>query len=208
VTDWTTGGYNFVMDAATAITGVDDQYHPDNMALWTTGNGGLDTITASPDGGNFLVLDGDWYAAPVSQTINGLVPGGTYFVSFYWGAAEQNALNGYYDGATTQSLTVSLGSESQSTTPYNLASHAFSGWMAQTDTFTANSDSETLSFLADGSPSNPPFLLLDGVSIRHPDVSMNLPEGGQISMYLVLAVAACFGAIFVARRKRLGTSVK
>jgi len=47
----------------------------------------------------------------------------------------------------------------------------FSGWMQETMTFIPTSTSETLSFLAIGTPSGqPPFALLDGVSLS------NVPE--------------------------------
>jgi hypothetical protein len=198
-TDWTTSGYNFVMDASNAITGVPSQYG--TFAVWGTGNGGNDSITASPNGGNFVALDGDFNTAAITQTLTGLTPGDWYSVSFDWGASQQNAFNGYYDGPTMQSLTVGFGSETQTTTPYDLGDHDFSGWMAQTDSFKATSSTEVLSFLANGSPMEPPFVLLDGISVH-------VSEGGASSMYLLMAAAVCFGAYFVSKRKRLDRSAK
>ena len=195
VTNWTTGGYNFVMDATNAQSGVTSQYGLNDVALWTSLNGGTGTFAASPDGGNFVALDGDWLTGAISQSVTGLTPG-NYAVSFYWAASQQA---GFY-GPTQQSLTVSLGSQSQTTSTYYLSSQGFSGWMAQTDTFTASSSSEVLSFLANGNVQVPPFVLLDGVSITR------VPEGGAATIYLLLGGAVCFGSMFLIQRKKLGAS--
>jgi hypothetical protein len=181
-TDWTneyttgtTYGYNFVFDAAAATTGVTGD--AGSVELWDTGNGGVDAITASPDGGNFIADDGAYDAAPIEQTITGLTVGDEYSVSFYWAAAQQESFN----GATTEQWQVTLGSDEQSTEVYDLASHAFSGWMTQTFTYTASATSELLSFAAVGtptSPSEPPFVLLDGVSLYES------PEPGTLTLFL------------------------
>jgi hypothetical protein len=176
----TTLGYNFVFNsvsAATGTTGVDG-----NVELWTTANGGLDTITASPDGGNFIADDGAYHSAPIQQTITGLTIGDSYTLSFYWAAAQQEG----FTGATTEQWQVSLGGVEQSTSVYDLASESFSGWMTQTFTYTANATSEVLSFLAAGtptSPSEPPFVLLDGVSLT--DNNNSVPEPGTMTLLLV-----------------------
>jgi hypothetical protein len=192
-TNWTTGGYSFVMNAANAATGVSSQYGSDDLALWTASNGGTGTIIASPDGGNFLALDGDYLTSAVSQNLTGLTVGDNYAISFYWAAAQQQS----FTGNVEESLTVSLGSQTQSTSTYDLTSKGFSGWMSQTDTFTATSSSEVLSFLAVGNVQVPPFVLLDGIS------ATQVPEGGASSIYLLLAGAVCFGILLVVQRKRL-----
>jgi hypothetical protein len=74
VTDWTTGGYNFVLNASTKFSGVTSQYGTDDVSFWTTGNGGTGTITANPNGGNFLALDGDYNVGTISQPITALTP--------------------------------------------------------------------------------------------------------------------------------------
>lgn len=207
-TDWsvspvTPGGdtYIFLFNAGTAdTTGANGEYG--GLTLWGPGDGSNNGLpAASPDGGNFVAMDGDFQNSYLTQTINGLTPGDQYAISFYWAASQQS---GFY-GDTIQSLTVSLGSESQTTTAYDLPSQGFSGWMAQTDTFTASSGSEALSFLANGNLPVPPFVLLDGVSGTQ--VS-SVPEGGATSMYLLLAAALSFGALFIVQRKRLGAKAE
>jgi PEP-CTERM motif len=119
---------------------------------------------ASPDGGNFVAIDGDPnFAVPLTQTVTGLTPGERYSISFYQAAAQQKG----FDGATTERWSVSLGSgPAQLTTLMLNANHGAVGWMQQTLTFTAANASELLKFVAVGTPNGlPPFVLLDGVSI-------------------------------------------
>jgi hypothetical protein len=60
--------------------------------LITPGTGGTffhSTPGNSPDGGNFIAEDGDPnFSGPITQTINGLVVGQDYKVSFYQAAAH------------------------------------------------------------------------------------------------------------------------
>jgi hypothetical protein len=160
-TDWSTTGYNFLFASGTGdTTGANGQYG--GLSLWGPNNGSANGLPASsPDGGNYVAMDADFQVGAISQTITGLTAGDTYAVGFWWAASQQLG----FDGATVQYLTVSLGGESETTSIYNLPNHAFSGWMYQTDVFTADSTSDTLSFLAGGSPQVPPFTLLDGVSM-------------------------------------------
>ena len=45
-------------------------------------------LGASPDGGNFVAIDGDPnFAVPLTQTVTGLTPGERYSISFYQAAA-------------------------------------------------------------------------------------------------------------------------
>lgn len=119
---------------------------------------------ASPDGGNFVAIDGlTDFSTPLTQTINGLVAGMQYTVSFYQAAAQQRG----FDGATTERWRVQFGSQSQLSTLMNNANHGAVPWMGQSMTFTATSSSQLLSFIAVGTPSGlPPFVLLDGVSVE------------------------------------------
>jgi hypothetical protein len=54
--------------------------------------------------------------------------------------------------------------------------------MQQTETFTATSSSEVLSFLAVGNVPVPPFLLLDGVTMN--DSTPPVPEPGTLPLLL------------------------
>jgi hypothetical protein len=132
------------------------------LGLWGPGNGVNNGLPAtSPAGGYYVAMDGDFQTSALTQTINGLTPGDKYKVSFYWAASQQE---GFY-GDTNQSITVSLGSQSFTTPTVTNPSQGFSGWYQQSFTYTANSASETLAFLANGNLPVPPFALLDGVSL-------------------------------------------
>jgi hypothetical protein len=173
-------------------------YYGSGLSLWGTGNGGVSTITASPDGGNFIGADGAYEVGAISQTITGLTAGHQYAVSFYMAAAQQYS----YNGATTDYWTVGLGNTaltsntqagSQSTSIMDLASHDFSGWQYETMTFTATGTSDVLSFLATGTPSGvPPFALLDGVSMTA------VPEPASVA----ILATGMIGLGVVARRRR------
>lgn len=161
-TGWTSSGYNFIFASGTAdTTGSSGQYG--NVTLWGPNNGSINGLPAtSPDGGNFVAGDGAFQVGAIQQMINGLIPGDTYEVGFWWAGAQQSNRT----GATTEQWQVSLGSQTQSTPVVQNASHGFTGWVYQVFDYTATSASETLSFLAVGTPSGvPPFALLDGVSL-------------------------------------------
>lgn len=190
-TGWTvpSGGYSFLFASGTAdTTGSSGQYG--SLTLYGPGNGANNGLPASsPDGGNYVAEDGAFRVQPIQQTINGLVVGAQYAVSFYWGGAQQNG----FTGPTTENFDVSLGNQTFSTPTLNNASHGFTGWQQQTFTYTATSTSEVLSFLANGTPQGqPPFSVLDGVSLQA------VPEPATWAMML-LGVGG-MGA--VARRRR------
>jgi len=132
-------------------------------------NGGASSwngLTASGNG-NFAALDGNFNTAAITQTINGLTPNKQYTLSFNYAFGQQN---GFY-GDTQQNLTVSFGGSYSHTTPtITLPSTGFSGWQTFTDTVTADSTSDVLSFLANGATVGgggqvPPFALVSDVSL-------------------------------------------
>jgi hypothetical protein len=131
--------------------------------LWTL------PANADPDGGAFLVLDGDVKAnGVVTQMINGLTVGKIYTLSFDWAAAQFRSRV----GATTEKFQVSFGGDTFTTAVENNASKGATNWSTVTHTFKATSTSELLSFLSVGTPLGlPPVALLDGVSL-----STNVPE--------------------------------
>lgn len=144
----------------------------------------------SPDGGNFVGIDGDSnFATPLTQLITGLVIGMQYDVTFYQASGQQNGFN----GDTTERWQVTLGTESQLSTLMTTPNHSSVGWMSQTLTFTATAVNETLSFLAVGTPNGlPPFVLLDGVSMTE-----STPEPVSYAL-----VGLGLAGILVARRRK------
>lgn len=195
LTDWTSKGYNFVLNGNTIDKTGDSSIA---LSLWGpnsyNGNGPKNGLGVSPTGGNVLAADWDYFAGPVSQQISGLVAGQAYTLSFSYGAAQQigfvgdNAIN-YWE--------VSLGGDKQQTASLANVSKGFTGWQQTNMTFTATGSSELLSFMAKGGPSGaPPFMLLDGVSL----VSA-VPEPSTWGM--LLGGMGLLG--FMARRRKAAT---
>ncbi len=142
----------------------------------------------SPDGGNFVLIDGD-RSIPVSttlyQTLNGLIVGAFYDVTFYQASAQ------FLDrtGATTEQWDVSLGGDitipptfdgnivggvHQLSDLMTTPSQGFHPWEPQTLRFKVTElgkndgdiTSQVLGFFSVGTPGGqPPIVLLDGVSV-------------------------------------------
>jgi hypothetical protein len=187
---WTTTGYNFLFTPGSAdTTGATGAYG--NLQLWGPNNGSANGLTpTSPDGGDFIALDGDYETEPLTQTLTGLTVGKHYTVDFDYGFAQQQ---GFY-GDTMQNLTVGFGANPTYTTPtYALSSQGFSGWFNKSLTFVADNTTDTLSFLAYGDKPVPPFALLADVTIADPT-----PE--PVSWALMIVGVAGIG--LVARRRR------
>lgn len=191
-TGWTntstsgTLGYNFLFTSGTqAVTGVPG--NGGNLPLWSGSVGGPDNITVDPipGGGSFLGNDGAYQTSAVQTTVSGLTVGKTYTLTFDWAAAQQHG----YNGITTDYWAVTFGSQTFDTSTITLPSNGFSGWQSDTMTFIPTSASQTLSFLAYGTPSGePPFALLT-------DVSMIVPEPSSVvAMFIgMLGLAAMVG---------------
>jgi len=178
---WTTNGYNFLFPSSGGTV----NGSAGSLSLWSGANG----LGPSPAGGNYIAADGAFEVGAISQTINGLTAGTNYTVGFYWAGAQQSG----FDGTTTEQWLVSLGAQTLSTNIVTDASHGFTGWQQTFLTFTATGSSETLSFLASGTPNGePPFSLLDGVTMTQ------VPE--PASMTLLGAGLAGLG--FFRRRKQ------
>ena len=143
------------------------------MPLWGVNDGGVSTLTASPAGGNFVGMDGAYQQGSLSQTLTSLTVGAQYYVSFGWAGAQQFNCN----GITTEQFAVGFAPGStglvgnatcmtadvKCTGVVTDQNHAFTGWNFGGFTFTASSATETLSFLAIGTPAGePPFSLLSG----------------------------------------------
>ncbi len=157
VTGWTSGGYNWVdHDANSGDSGT-------SMPLWTQANNGNNTWngTTLSGTGNFAAMDGDYFTGPISQTINGLIVGKQYTLTFNYAFGQQTG----FDGATVQSLDAAIGGTTWNSGDVDLPNHGFSGWATESLDFIATDKSETLSFLAHGNLPVPPFALVSDVVI-------------------------------------------
>jgi hypothetical protein len=61
----------------------------------------------SPDGGNFVLSDGDYHNSPILQTITGLILGDSYQLSFYQALAQDTEPNVTVPGAVSGQWQVS-----------------------------------------------------------------------------------------------------
>ncbi len=120
----------------------------------------------SPDGGNFIASDGNFFNHSISQLITGLTPSASYQLTFYQALAQDvepgitvpGPVSGHWDvtfGSTTLSSAAMAG---------NGATSTFAPWSLQTMTFIASNSSELLSFLSVGA-GDPPIVMLDGVEL-------------------------------------------
>jgi hypothetical protein len=230
INDWTAQGFVMLFKPQTGTT---SGTSADNTGAYTQfqaswrlygpgnfGSGGNDIVnnglTLSPNGGNFVVLDGDATISSsqqsqgqISQTIQHLDPGLTYGVSFFWAAAQQ--FN--HPGETMEQLRVSFCAPGQSAGPgVSIGTQvsfepegrqgcseftqvvtnphaAFHPWTEETFDFKASSSTEVLSFLALGHPEGgPPLVLVDGVSMAPvPEPSTWLLLG--IGLALIVGIA-------------------
>jgi hypothetical protein len=169
--------------------------------LWGPNNPSPNSLNGlpatSPAGGNFLALDSDpSFASPISQSISGLTPGVKYDLGFWTAGAQfRDGTGGAFNGATVGRLDVSLDGDHQLSPLTSIGSHGFSGWQHIDMIFTANSPTETLTFLATGgSPGLPPAALLDGVTLN----PVGVPEPSS----LLLTVLGLLGLGIVYLRQR------
>jgi hypothetical protein len=128
----------------------------------------------SPAGGNYFLMDGDTnFESALTQQLNNLVIGGQYRLSFYQASGQEDCLvddgsncDPAGGGNLTQRWQVKFGSATQNSTLMTTAPHGSVGWNSQVLTFTATAATQTLSFLAVGTPNGaPPLVFLDGVTL-------------------------------------------
>ncbi len=208
---WNTGGYNFVflpgtLDGSASKGTPSETGGSTGLYMWGTNNGGNSVVPTNfpgaPDANgtlpNCIASDGAYETGAITQQINGLVLGAIYQVNFSWAAGQQSS----FSGDTKEAWQVQLGTSPALSTPtFALSSHNFSGWMTGVTStggnfnFTANATSETLSFLAVGSPNGePPFSLLANVSLNA------VPEPTGWAWFT--GGGAALTALAVARRRR------
>lgn len=198
------GTYGFLMDPTTHdTTGSYSPRFSNSFSLWGPGNGSSNGLTGSPTGGLYIALDSDpnYHGNGVSQTVSGLTVGQQYRVEFDWAAAQQSG----FSGNTFDEVQVTFGGVTQTTATINLTNHGFSGWRHETFDFTANSATDTLTFLANGGPGGlPPFVLLDGVSLNEPTTASTPAPATALGL---LAGLGCLGGVGVRRRFRATPAV-
>ncbi|WP_367847991.1 PEP-CTERM sorting domain-containing protein [Rhodoferax sp. WC2427] len=189
--NWTSNGYNFLFTPGTATTTGSESARGGFVKLWGPAVGSNNGFRDSPSGGNWIAADGAFEVSPIQQTINNLVIGQTYQLSFDWAAAQQST----YTGPTTEGWIVSLGNQSFATAMLDNPTMGFQDWRQQIFSFTATSTSEVLSFLATGTPmGNPPFSLLDNVQLNA------VPEPDSLALMF-----AGLGVLAVSSRRRRNT---
>ena len=180
------GSFNILFDSATATTvDADTRYTAGEPQRLSAEN----YAGPSPDGGNFVALDGDTgFNGYLTQTISGLTVGKAYKLSFYWAGTQLSNRS----GDTTERLEVGFGPDSFTTATIGGPTHYFAGWFGVDHTFVASSTSQVLSFLSIGTPNGlPPVALLDGVSLSA------VPEASTWAMLI-----AGFGLVGAAARRR------
>lgn len=188
LTGWDTTGYNFIETPGSATTtGSLGPYG--SLLLYGPGNGVSNGFVDAPSGHNFIAADAGLHlsdgtgTAPITQIVNNLTAGLQYRVTFDWASAQQSGFN----GATTENWSVSLGStgiagvDETYSTPYDMnVNHGFTGWHTATFLFTATGSTQTLAFLANGTPEGqPPFSLLADPTLQA------VPEPATWAMMLV-----------------------
>ncbi len=156
-------------------------YNVDGPPWWVEVPG----VLKYPDGVNLSL--------PVVQQVSGLEIGEEYELTFYWAAAQQYG----YEGDTWEFLHVSFGEDvnalfAQNSEENKMPEGGFQPWRQETIRFTASSTSQALSFLAGGGPNGqPPFVFLDGVSMKA------VPEPGTF-----VAMGTGLVGLLLARRLR------
>lgn len=217
LSDWTNTalpsgapGFNFVVDDTADSTGFASVNTPTahtNIFVWGPGRGVDNGFQTSTNGGYFLGSDASYNTSAVTQSISNLVAGHTYAIKFEWAQAQFTDNS----AATTSGWNVSLGNQTVSTGTPILAGKDFSGWNDFASIFTATAATETLSFLATGSPAGgPPFALVDGVSLTDtalgiPPPNTNTPTISAVpesSTYVMLLCGLGFLGMMISRQRR------
>ena len=204
VTGWTNqnapggySGYTYVLNASTATT--TGSPGESQLKLWPGVNG--QTLTNSPTGGNFIGADGGYHIGTLTQTLTNLIVGQTYALTFNFAGAQEYG----YNGASTDAWKFKFGTQGswQQTASLNNVEHGFTGWQAQSYNFVATSTSDTINFMALGTPAGqPPFSLLDSVSLIGAWEN-GVPTAPEPGTWLMMLIG--FGIVGFSLRRRQPT---
>jgi hypothetical protein len=156
----------------------------DSGAIPKTFPGACTTVTTGC--GNYLALDGSsGNNMAIYQAITGIIPNATYELQFYVAAGQQSS----FTAATTEDWAVYFGTSEQTTTTINnpASPNDFTPWSLVTMLFTAQTASQDLEFLAQGSASDPPIdFLADIVLTQTPEPSaFALMGAGMLTLLAV-----------------------
>lgn len=187
-------GYDFIVNANLSTSGFWDNVAGHISTFYSTPG-------ASPDGGNAFMSDGTYQTQPLYQAVAGLNIGDTYTLKFFQASMQQTG----FTGASQQAWMVGLGNGTaasgytiQTSAVMNNPSQGSTGWVSQTMSFVANATNETLVFFATANQgAQPPFLLLDGVSLTDAGPAAAVAEPATIA----LLGAGIFGMIAIRRRR-------
>lgn len=171
LTDYS-AGYNFVMNTSQPSTS--------GVSLYSS-------VKASADGGNFFASDPAYGPGLLYQTVNGLVVGDLYTLTFSYALGQQQNFQGANTDYWKFGLGTTLADLNQQTSALTIGQGGFSGWYSMSTTFTATAATEMLGFLAaTGTAGAPPFMLLDGVSLNAvtKSTASAVPEPASLSLLL------------------------
>jgi hypothetical protein len=194
VIDWTAGGtFDLIVYPG---EGDDTTILHTGFALYGPANGYANGLTATgPSGGNYVALDGG-FPGDFSQTIAGLVTGKTYNLSFYFATAQEIDAS----GPTTETLTVSLGTQSFSTPTVTTPNAGFTPWTKESFSFVYNGSGDVLSFLATGAGA-PPYSLIN-------DPTLTTGTVPELSTWAMMGLGfALLGYASFRSRRRKATAV-
>jgi hypothetical protein len=174
-----------------------------NGSAWGFANapvGGQSAFLQSYDGGIGVPKGTATDPSSISTTLSGLTKGDAYTLTFYMASRGGYGLNPI--------IVSSLGGQS-----YQVTSPPSTGlWSAYSIVFTASSSSEVLTvdstFPSSGNYDNDTGVadlsITAGTNVIGSEILA--PEGGAAGLYLVLAGAVCFGAMFLSSSNRFGSS--
>ncbi|STQ91886.1 PEP-CTERM sorting domain-containing protein [Iodobacter fluviatilis] len=168
--DATHFGFNFILDKNADKTGFASENTASkgtNIFMWgpqgSEGRFSDNGFKQSHNGGNFLGSDGAYANTKIWQNINNLVIGNKYTLTFEWAAGQFTDRT----GETTSNWEVYFGNQAPvSTEIKSVGSKGFNDWSFKEFTFEAKNTTETLAFLAKGTPTGePPFAMIDNISL-------------------------------------------